>query len=372
MAPKTWATDPQTELLTSYIPLYESYQASTRQYQPFWDTIFALYLENWPILDAGVTPDSLNEDEFAEYTTALNRLYARIKEWYRWRCGSRSRNTSNTVTAKEMKDIYNSGTRGPKKYEVFAKLNSDAFQPAYKAECLHQGASGRSKLPIWHKVAAELLEHATEEQKAAIHAQIAADRAEMAAEEQNPLTPSDYQKYWEKLPAILSKTVGPLVRKAGVLVFVTIVGLVPNAGGQILATTLQFGDKPETPLFSNTWADHDHMLVDRLAAFAGRYEFPPDLCSKRSLLHTQKTKEVPSPLGSGEVPANEPTCDSKEVEASSNLTSDDTGNLPGGAPPPESEGTLVENVDAQPQVTPDQSSNPLTLVATPPEGEYYD
>ncbi|RXW12708.1 hypothetical protein EST38_g13148 [Candolleomyces aberdarensis] len=31
------------------------------------------------------------------------------------------------------------------------------------------------------------------------------------------------------------------------------------------------------------------------------------------------------------------------------------------APPPESEGTLVENVDAQPQVTPDQSSNPLTL-----------
>lgn len=84
-----------------------------------------------------------------------------------------------------------------------------------------------------------------------------------------------------------------MVRKAGVLAFVTVVGPVPEAGGQILATTyvnqhpdrsfllltlflvcsLQFGDKPETPLFSNTWTDHDRVLVDQLASFASRYEF---------------------------------------------------------------------------------------------------
>jgi uncharacterized protein YfaA (DUF2138 family) len=93
-----------------------------------------------------------------------------------------------------MKDIYNSGTRSAKEYEVFVKLNSDTFQPAYKAECIRQGASGRAQLPIWHKVAAELLEKATEEQKAAVQSQIAADKEAELAEESDPLTPSDYQK----------------------------------------------------------------------------------------------------------------------------------------------------------------------------------
>jgi hypothetical protein len=41
----------------------------------------------------------------------------------------------------------------------------------------------------------------------------------------------------------------------------------------ILSDSLQFGDKPETPLFSNTWADHDQILVNQLANFASRYEF---------------------------------------------------------------------------------------------------
>jgi hypothetical protein len=37
--------------------------------------------------------------------------------------------------------------------------------------------------------------------------------------------------------------------------------------------SLQFGDKAETPLFSNTWTDHDRVLVDQLATFAARYQF---------------------------------------------------------------------------------------------------
>jgi hypothetical protein len=63
-------------LLNGYIPLYESYQASTRQYQLFWDKINAVFLENWPILAAGVTPESLNEEELEAYTKALSKLYS--------------------------------------------------------------------------------------------------------------------------------------------------------------------------------------------------------------------------------------------------------------------------------------------------------
>jgi hypothetical protein len=51
----------------------------------------------------------------------------------------------------------------------------------------------------------------------------------------------------------------------------------------------------------------------------------PELCFKRSLLQTQKTEEVPSPGCSGEVPANEPT------RSSSDLDSGSAGSLPAGA-----------------------------------------
>jgi hypothetical protein len=76
MAPKSWASDPQLELLMRYVPLYKSYQASTKQYQPFWDKINALFIQNWPILAPGVTPDSLNEEESEAYTKALTKLYS--------------------------------------------------------------------------------------------------------------------------------------------------------------------------------------------------------------------------------------------------------------------------------------------------------
>ncbi|KAJ2925515.1 hypothetical protein H1R20_g11579, partial [Candolleomyces eurysporus] len=255
MAPKSWATDDQGDLLTGYIPLYKTYQATTKRYQPFWDIVFPQFLQRWPILPDGTTVESLNEEEFNEYVKRLDKLHSRIKEWYRWRCNSRSRNTTTTVTMKDMKDVYFAGTRTAKEYEVLVKLNPDVFKPEYQAECTHQGATGRKKLPIWHQVAKELWEKATPEQKEAVQAELA--RAREEADEPDPATPGDYQKFWDKLPAILSKT---------------------------------FGDKPETPLFSNTWADHDKVLVDQLASFASRYEFSAEICAKRSLLHVQKTE----------------------------------------------------------------------------------
>jgi hypothetical protein len=75
MAPPSWATEPQTVLLTNYLPLYEVYHASTKRYQLFWDTINAAFLQEFPILSDGVTPESLDETEFAEYSAKLAKLY---------------------------------------------------------------------------------------------------------------------------------------------------------------------------------------------------------------------------------------------------------------------------------------------------------
>jgi DeoR/GlpR family transcriptional regulator of sugar metabolism len=121
-------------------------------------------------------------------------LLQRIKEWYRWRTNTRSRNTSNAVTSKEMKDIYASGSRVAKEYEVFVKEYSDLFLPMYEAECVNQGAVGRARLPIWHKVAKELWSTATEQQKEVVKARIKSAKEAGAADEPGPTTPADYQK----------------------------------------------------------------------------------------------------------------------------------------------------------------------------------
>ncbi|KAJ2924243.1 hypothetical protein H1R20_g12850, partial [Candolleomyces eurysporus] len=310
--------------------MYERYQSTTRKYQPFWDFINPAFLEKWPILPAGTKVEDLDETAFKNYSESLNKLYERIKMWYRWKCGTRSRNTSSTVTSKDIKEVYaDSGTRQAKEYEVFVKLNNNIFVPEWNEECQRQGLRGRSKLTVWHKVARKLWDKATEDQKAAVRAYLATSLKDGEGTDlPDPCTPSDYQKYWEKIPALLSKTVAPVVRKAGVLVFLTVVGPVPQAGGQILATSyvnfphcsfivdltkhvhflagsLQFGDKPETPLFSNIWVDHDRVLVNQLASFAGHYEFTPDICAQRSLLHAQKPETNLKAPDLGEGPSGE-------------------------------------------------------------------
>ncbi|RXW17172.1 hypothetical protein EST38_g8681 [Candolleomyces aberdarensis] len=254
-----------------------------------------------------------------------------------------------------MKEIYASGTRNSKEYEIYVKMYPDIFQPAYKAECVRLSVSGRAKLSIWHKMAREMWENASDEEKAAVQAQLILDKEANTIEEDNPCAPDDYQKFWEKLPAVLSKTVAPPVRKAGVLAFVTIVGPVPNAGGQILATTLQFGDKPDTPLFSSTWKDHDRVLVDQLATFAARYEFPPDFCAKRSLTSSQKAEDAAE--GSAQV-------DGDVSEGTSSSASDDIGSPAGISLLSESSRSPVKAANDLPQT---KESAPISAITATDE-----
>lgn len=75
MAPPTWATKDQTVFLTGHVPLYETYQATTKKYQPFWDMVNAEFLEKWPILAPEVNAQDLTEGAFQEYSKELAKLY---------------------------------------------------------------------------------------------------------------------------------------------------------------------------------------------------------------------------------------------------------------------------------------------------------
>lgn len=75
MAPKGWTTEAQAALLTEHLALYDEY-AFRKRYQPFWDTINAKFLQQFPILPEGVSIESLNDEERQSYTEKLNRLYS--------------------------------------------------------------------------------------------------------------------------------------------------------------------------------------------------------------------------------------------------------------------------------------------------------
>ena len=94
-----------------------------------------------------------------------------------------------------MRDIYAGGTRTGKEYEVYVKMYPEVFQPAYDAECARLNATGRSKLTVWHKIAKEVWENASDEEKTAVQAQLILDKEAITAEEEDPSTPDDYQKY---------------------------------------------------------------------------------------------------------------------------------------------------------------------------------
>lgn len=74
MAPKGWTTESQATFLTRFLPLYDTY-AVRKRYQPFWDTINAKYLREFPILPEGVSAESLSEGDYKNYSEELNKLY---------------------------------------------------------------------------------------------------------------------------------------------------------------------------------------------------------------------------------------------------------------------------------------------------------
>lgn len=69
MAPRTWATDEQTEWLQSFVEDYVTY-AGSKNYDTFWTTVNLEWFEQWPerlsvfpgkCLDAPLTPAEIDQ-----------------------------------------------------------------------------------------------------------------------------------------------------------------------------------------------------------------------------------------------------------------------------------------------------------------------
>ncbi|KAJ3505827.1 hypothetical protein NMY22_g17440 [Coprinellus aureogranulatus] len=286
MAPNGWATPEEREFLTSFVPEYEACQVK-RRYKSFWQRVNAEFLTKFPMIDKmfpGCKVTDLNAEQKEMYTAALLKQQQRLKEWFRWKMNPRSRTASGAaLTRKDLHSIYNGRTRRSIPYEVYARLYPEEVEKARDDRCEEKGLDGRQKLRIWHEVAKELYSSTSADKKEAVRIAMLDEEKEEASVHSLASTPAEYNRYLKKLPALVDATVTPAVIKAGVLALVTIVGPDPEQNGKIVCKTVQCGDKPQTPVFSQEWGGHDSVFAEELARFARRHEFPPDICAARSL-----------------------------------------------------------------------------------------
>ncbi|KAJ3542547.1 hypothetical protein NMY22_g3475 [Coprinellus aureogranulatus] len=238
----------------------------------------------------GLKITDLSPQQKELYTAAVQRQQQRLKEWYRWQLNPRSRNAGTVLSKKDLHTIYSARTRSAKPYEVFAKLYSQQVDDEKCKRCEANGVTGHQTLAVWHEVAKDLFDGATDEQKEEVKRKLEA----VDPDSEGPAkSPAGYLRYLKKLPTLLDAAITPTVLQAGVLALVTIVGPDPEQNGKIVCKICQFGDKPETPLFSNDWDGHDTIFAEELARFARRHEFSPEICAMRSLNGMSISEKAP-------------------------------------------------------------------------------
>ncbi|RXW13386.1 hypothetical protein EST38_g12467 [Candolleomyces aberdarensis] len=336
MAPLSWVAPLQGEFLLSNREGHARAQAGEIKFSELWDGIMAEWIQRWPLLDEvfpgeNLQVSDLDASQHVKYQEAYQKLKGRIKTWCNWRFNPWGRTNGGSIPSKDMKAIYNGQAQGSKDYEVFNKLFPGVVSEHHDNICKEKGLRGRKKIGAWQTNCKEAFLRATSEEREAVQQKMKEDDDEGTEDAEQ--TPEQYQHYLDILPRVLTKLVDLAVRKAGVMAVLTIVGPVPKEEGKIASTSLQFGDKEATPLFSSWWSEHDAVFLEELGSFARRYEFSPQLCAKRALsAGTERGKELPG----GEEAASEdstntaPASPSAEVEATNSITAPSAPGAPNG------------------------------------------
>ncbi|KAJ3531020.1 hypothetical protein NMY22_g8325 [Coprinellus aureogranulatus] len=343
MARTGWASPEEREYLLAQMPEYEECQVK-RRYKAFWQRVNAEFLTKFPVIDKlfpglNLKVDDLSVEQKEMHTTAVKRQQQRLKEWYRWQLSPRSRSAGAAISKKDLHSIYNGRTRNHKPYEIFAKLYSQDVEAEKARRCEVDNIMGRKIINVWQDVAKEMYSSATEEQLEAVKKQMCEE--EVTTVEDTVASPEEYQRYLKKLPTLLGAAITPAVTKAGVLAFLTLVGPDPEQYGKITCKSIQFGDKPDTPVFSQEWDGHDSIFVEELARFA-----PPEVCAARSLTafsgvttdgvkREERTSDNERPSSSQNAPSEAPSTDVTPVLATSlrNQSPKETPSTPGESPP---------------------------------------
>ncbi|KAJ2914488.1 hypothetical protein MD484_g5953, partial [Candolleomyces efflorescens] len=301
MAPKGWAAEDQATFLLDQEQSFREAQV-TRRFEDLWSNIMAEWNRRWPVIEIAfpgqnLKLEDLNEEQLKIYNTTLEKVRKRVKQWIFWRFNQRGRQVAAGATAKDLRSILaSSGGRLLKDYEMYVKVVAEGFDEFHSESCEKMGLAGRQKIQLWHTNAKAYFEMASPEEREAVATRMLEQeeikKTLKTAAETESLTPAQHQHFLNILPGVLSATVDPAVRKAGVMAFVCVVGPVPKEGGKIVATSYQFGDQKDTPLFASTWDKYDQVFTNELGNFARRHLFSKEVCALRALLDSRKCEDL--------------------------------------------------------------------------------
>ncbi|KAJ2913818.1 hypothetical protein MD484_g6597, partial [Candolleomyces efflorescens] len=281
MAPRSWATDDQAAFLRQKEGKFREAQV-TRRFEDLWSNLMAEWVCRWPAIESvfpgqNLKVADLDEGQLEIYNKELEKL-----------------RTIAGATSKDLRKILaSSGGRHFKDYEMYVKVVAEGFDDYHTEAAAKAGLVGRSKIQVWHQNAKAYFQMATDEE----HEEVAARMREQeeikkaAINDEEELTPAQRQHFLDILPSVLSATVDPAVRKAGMMAFVCVVGPVPKEGGKIVATSYQFGDEKSTPLFASSWGQYDQVFTNEFGNFARRHLFSKEVCAQRALPDTKKSED---------------------------------------------------------------------------------
>ncbi|KAF6746397.1 hypothetical protein DFP72DRAFT_1076409 [Ephemerocybe angulata] len=335
MAPAGWANPVQKKFLQGLIPEYEECQVH-RNYTAFWPKLFNKYLDQFPLVEElfpGMKLSDLDEEQMGVYSEKLKKLQQRLKEWYRWQLNPRSRNSASTISAKDIGALYNSRTRHPKAYEAFAKLYPELTHEAHESACVVEGLRGRKKIGKWHVTCKKLLSEASPEQLQAVDTLINSKKEEEDTKDGDTTgDPATYQKFYDLLPSVLSR---------------------PSSRSWRKDLSEDYGEKPETPLLSSVWSNHESVYVEELARFVRKYEFTPETCAKQSLLPSPESE-------AGEDSESDMSSDSKQGGGTETATGSSA------LPPQTGDGATVGSEITEPRSVAQSSSSEASSSLPPP------
>ncbi|KAF6742736.1 hypothetical protein DFP72DRAFT_860107 [Ephemerocybe angulata] len=159
----------------------------SHQYKPFWKKLYSIYLNEYPLINTlfpGLTVQSLElgaDDQVPKGSRSASELQCSEQEGCRYH------------PRQSPQSIYTPRARGPKAYEVFAKLNPELVSGVHEACCEEQSLGGKRKIGARHAICKELYLRATEEQLKAVDEHI--EKYVNKKEDDNDPTPKDRQQY---------------------------------------------------------------------------------------------------------------------------------------------------------------------------------
>ncbi|KAF9472580.1 hypothetical protein BDN70DRAFT_938080 [Pholiota conissans] len=318
---KRWTTPQQERWLQERMPSYISVRKTNKLSRFFVVTEekwFQHFSERAVCFPDKAIEASLDEEEAVILQNAIKKRKAQLRDWYK----NNSRKFMSTIEPlrKESELLealnleatkYGKPERAPQRVEAYGYVFPDKVKSACEAEVARLEASTNVKLlpgallQIRRDESAKLLEADTPENLKKVDDYIAKWREEHAnvkvsAEDPDPsavpLTPEQYQKSIDTIPALLTTLLTALSRASGWSFVVLCGGPVPKEGGKVFVEDHHFG--PVSIAGNNFHAAHIDFERDIERPFCEHILncYSPEVRASRAIIRPRTTRGVDAEL----------------------------------------------------------------------------